>query len=236
MFSVIGQLRGKKDYAAGTRKRLKSLMAPLGRLRDAQIKMLWLQDVVPEGDEPSYRYALSVANDLEKWEKRARAALGRDDASRVSVVSRGKDFPPLTPAELRTLAASLLQARQSDVLALRAKAARESDAAALHRLRLAFKRYRYCAEIFAPLFPRVTADTLERLHAFQTRLGTLHDFDTILADAGHFVASVLRYKGNAVVLSRFRELRHREFRKVQPALSSRGGFVRAVFGDEFALS
>ncbi len=236
LFAVIQTLRGRKDYAAGTQKRLKSLMAPLGRLRDAQIKKLWLERVVPEGDDPSYRYALTVANDLEKWQNRARAVLRGADPSQFAAVLRHKDLVRLTPAELRALATSLLRTRRCDVLALREKAARESDATSLHRLRLAFKKYRYSAEIFAPLFPRVTDETLERLRAFQTRLGNLHDFDTILADAEHFIVSVLGRGGNPAVLSRFREMRRREFRKVQPILSRPDGLARDVFGDEFAPS
>ena len=233
--SVIASLHNRKKAAAGTRKRLQSLMAPLGKLRDAQVKKLWLEKVVPVADEPSYLYALSVSCDLEMWRKRVLGTLRDVDPSRFTDVPGPGDLPDIPPSGLRKVAASMLRDRRRDVESLRAKAAEESDAESLHRLRLAFKKYRYCAEIFAPLFPQVTGNTLERLHSFQTLLGDLHDFDTILTDAEHFLSTVVHCMGDHAVLSRFRDLRHEEFLKLKPILSRADGLAMEVFGNELAL-
>lgn len=233
--SVVASLYRKKFAVAGPRKRLQALMTPLGKLRDAQVKMLWLTKVVPVGDEPTYEYALSVACDLEMWRKRVLVALGNVDSARFTIVPAPRDIPALPTSELCKIAASILRENRREVESLREKAAAESDAESLHRLRLAFKKYRYCAEIFAPLFPEVTGDTLERLHAFQTLLGDLHDFDTILADAEYFLTSVIHCKGDHAVMTRFRKLRHEEFLKLTPILSRPDGLAKNVFGDELAL-
>ena len=233
--SVIASLNEKKISAAGPRNRLQALMDPLGKLRDAQVKMLWLIKEVPVGDDPTYQYALSVACDLEKWRKRVLAELGNVDPARFTIVFAPGSFPAIPTSALCNIAASLLRKKRQDVESLREKAAVESDAESLHRLRLAFKQYRYCAEIFTPLFPQVTGETLERLHAFQTLLGDLHDFDTILTDAEYFLTSVIRCQGDHAVLTRFRKLRHEEFLKLTPILSRPDGLAKHVFGGELAL-
>ena len=75
---------------------------------------------------------------------------------------------------------------------------------ALHRMRLAFKKYRYAAEVLLPLFPKATEETAKRLHAFQTLLGTIHDCDVILAEAASFRRDILGRRRNATLEIAFR--------------------------------
>ncbi|WP_437636027.1 CHAD domain-containing protein [Sorangium sp. So ce854] len=56
-----------------------------------------------------------------------------------------------------------------------------SDGAAMHELRIRFKRLRYSAETFAPLFGERAERTAKSASRLQRRLGQLHDVDEALA-------------------------------------------------------
>jgi CHAD domain-containing protein len=51
----------------------------------------------------------------------------------------------------------------------------------IHRTRLAFKKFRYMAEIVAPAFDELTVDRLLAMHDFQDRMGAIQDLDSLLA-------------------------------------------------------
>lgn len=55
--------------------------------------------------------------------------------------------------------------------------ARTDDPAALHALRIAYKRLRYTSETFADALPLELAALAERAARFQKRLGEIHDLD-----------------------------------------------------------
>jgi len=62
--TVRTALLGPDRRLREARSSLKALMTPLGKLRDAHVKRDWIRNVVPEGDEPSYRYAVKVSGDV----------------------------------------------------------------------------------------------------------------------------------------------------------------------------
>ncbi|WP_155798807.1 CHAD domain-containing protein, partial [Sorangium cellulosum] len=66
-----------------------------------------------------------------------------------------------------------------DVRAL--AAADPGDGAAMHALRIRFKRLRYSAETFSPLFGERAERTAKSASRLQRRLGQLHDVDEALA-------------------------------------------------------
>lgn len=230
---VAASLSGKEAIPGREAKRIRDMMRPLGRLRDAQVKIEWLKRIVPTGDEGTRLYALSVVGDAEKWEGRVRGLLTDSSASRFRPRNLKMKLPDRQEGRLEEKAAALLAAQRRRVESLREKARNEGDAESLHRMRLAFKKYRYSAEVLAPLFPRATARTMRRLHGFQTLLGNLHDFDVLLAEAEEFRQRVLKIESDYVLLPRLREVRHRVFSRLAPLLSSPSAFSQRVFGTEF---
>ena len=62
----------------------------------------------------------------------------------------------------------------------RRRSARPDDSAALHRLRIAYKRLRYTAETFAESLPTDLAALAQPAARYQGRLGDLHDVDVAL--------------------------------------------------------
>ena len=221
--AVREDLLGPDHRLREARSSLKALMVPLGKLRDAHVKRDWIRKTVPEGDEPSYLYAVQVASEVIRWETRVRKLLGARSTRRLRVpLPRGTGGPG-GRLEAAILAPDLLRRLERQVSKHRESALDPTHPEALHRMRLAFKKYRYAAELLLPLFPNATEETSMRLHAFQTLLGTIHDFDVILAEANAFRREILGAAAESDQETAFRHLREEEFRKFREiAGSSRG--------------
>ena len=230
--AVREALLGPDRRLREARSSLKTLMTPLGKLRDAHVKRDWVRKMVPEGDEPSYLYAVRVGSDVLRWESRARERLGARSTRRLRVpLPKGAGGPGVR-IEAAVLAPDLLGRLEREVSKHREAALDPAHPEELHRMRLAFKKYRYTAEVLLPLFPKSTEETEARLHAFQTLLGTIHDFDVILAEARAFRTDILGVSTESVLETAFRRLREeksREFREIAGTPDSLAG----VFGTEF---
>jgi CHAD domain-containing protein len=208
---------------------LKALMSPLGKLRDAHVKRDWIRSVVPEGDEPSYLYSVQVASDVLRWEARVRKRLGAQSTRRLRV-----PFPKGAGGlggqlGAALLAPDLLGRLERGVSNHLTAALDPAHPEALHRMRLAFKKYRYAAEVLLPLFPKATVETAKRLHAFQTLLGTIHDCDVILSEAASFRRDILGLEEECALEIAFRAFREKSFREFRGIAGTAGGLSR-VFG------
>ncbi len=58
---------------------------------------------------------------------------------------------------------------------------RRTDTETIHRMRIAFKTYRYLCELLAPFLPWMTPRRLREMHAWQTRMGDIQDLNVLLA-------------------------------------------------------
>jgi CHAD domain-containing protein len=218
--SVAGELPGRKRLSRGAVNRLKDFMSPLGRLRDAQVKIEWLKKIAPEGDESAYLYSLSVLGDSIAWEGKVRKLLQGVDRKRLSASVDNYRPSPLPRTALRAKALGILGERRREIESLAAESRNEENVEALHRMRLAFKKYRYSVEVLAPVFPAVTEKTMERLHAFQALLGDIHDLDVLLTEAAHFRVRVLEVETESGLEARIRKIRRRKFARLAPFLAS----------------
>jgi len=85
-----------------------------------------------------------------------------------------------------------------------------SQPSTIHRLRLAFKKFRYMAEVVHPLIPDYPASHLERMHIYQSAMGDIQDIEVFLSALDDFSengASSIDSKP----IRRFYEQRHAEF-------------------------
>ena len=229
--TVRTALLGPDRRLREARSSLKALMTPLGKLRDAHVKADWIRNVVPEGDEPSYRYAVQVSSDVLRWESRVRKRLGARSTLRLRVPLPKGTGGLGERLEAAILAPDILGRLEREVSKHREAALDPAHPEALHRMRLAFKKYRYAAEVLLPLFPKATEETARRLHAFQTLLGTIHDFDVILAEACAFRRDILGVAEESTIETAFRRLREEkfpEFREIAGTPDS----LATVFGEE----
>lgn len=232
---VAASISGKEPFPARDRKRMKDLMRPLGKLRDAQVKILWLRKIAATGDEGTYLYALSVRGDADKWANRVRDLLQDCGRTRVRRRKPTLTIPPDSEGNLRERALSVVRKVEESVESVREEARDEANVEALHRMRLAFKKYRYSVEVLAPLFPAVTEKTMKRLHSFQTLLGDLHDLDMLLTEAEHFRRRVLEVKTESGLEARIREIRHKGYLRLAPLIASPETLERRVFATGIRL-
>src|SRR5512135_3338074 len=229
--AVRSALLGPDQRLGEARSSLKALMTPLGKLRDAHVKRDWIGTVVPEGDEPSYRYAVQVASDVLRWESRVRKCLGARSTRRLRVpLPRGAGGLG-ERLEAAILAPDILGRLEREVSKHREAALDPAHPEALHRMRLAFKKYRYAAEVFLPLFPKATEETAKRLHAFQALLGTIHDFDVILAEARAYRRDILGVATEGTIETAFRRLREEKFPEFQ-AIAGTPDSLATFFGEK----
>jgi CHAD domain-containing protein len=227
--AVRDALLGPDRRLREARLPLKALMSPLGKLRDAHVKRDWILSVVPEGDEPSYQYSVQVASDVLRWEARVRKRLGAQSTRRLRLsVPKGAGGPG-GHLGAALLAPDLLGRLERGVSNHLTAALDPAHPEALHRMRLAFKKYRYAAEVLLPLFPKATVETAKRLHAFQTLLGTIHDCDVILSEAASFRRDILGLEEECALEIAFRAFREKSFREFRGIAGTAGGLSR-VFG------
>jgi CHAD domain-containing protein len=229
---VRNALLGADRRLREARLSLKALMPPLGKLRDAHVKRNRIRSVVPKGDEPSYRYALRVASDVLRREARVRVFLGTQSARRLRLPFPKGAGGPGGQLEAAIPAATFLGKLERDVSKHRKAALDPAHPEALHRMRLAFKKYRYAAEVLLPLFPKATKETAKRLHAFQTLLGTIHDCDVILAEAATFRRDILDQEKECALETAFRAFREKSFVEFRGVAGTDDGLSR-VFGTAF---
>jgi CHAD domain-containing protein len=58
--------------------------------------------------------------------------------------------------------------------------------ATIHRVRLAFKKFRYMVEAVHPFLENTPADYLKRLHDYQTSMGDIQDMEVALRELVEF--------------------------------------------------
>jgi CHAD domain-containing protein len=230
--AVRDALLGPDRRLREARLSLKALMSPLGKLRDAHVKRDWIRTVGPEGDEPSYLYSVQVASDILRWEARVRKRLGARSAGRFRLPFPKRVGGRGARLEAAIHAPELLGELEREVLKHRKGALDPAHPEALHRMRLAFKKYRYAAEVLLPLFPEATEETAKRLHAFQTLLGTIHDCDVILAEAASFRRNILGREKECALEIAFRAFREKSFGEFRGTAGKDGGLSR-IFGAAF---
>ncbi len=229
--AVHDALLGPDRRLREPRLRLKALMSPLGKLRDAHVKRDWIRSVVPDGDEASYLYSVQVASDILRWEARVQERLGAESTRRLRIPLPEGTGGPGGRLEAVILAPNLLGRLEREVSKHLVPALDPARPEALHRMRLAFKKYRYAAEVLLPLFPRATEETAKRLHGFQTLLGTIHDFDVILAEAAAFRHGILGLEKECALEAAFREVREKSFREFRDTAGTPDALA-GVFGKE----
>jgi CHAD domain-containing protein len=209
--AVRDALLGPDRDLRAARSSLKALMSPLGKLRDAHVKRDLIRTILPKGDEPSYLYAVLVAGDVQLREEKVGGLLGRKSARRIRV-----PLPRTRTGRGSGPDASVAGSRHLSMLGRAVRKHRKgaldpSNPDALHRMRLAFKKYRYAREVLEPLLPRAARNGGKRLHDFQTLLGTIHDCDVILLDVRSFRDGCLGEKAECALETAVRALRSEKF-------------------------
>ncbi|OLD63616.1 MAG: hypothetical protein AUI47_08640 [Acidobacteria bacterium 13_1_40CM_2_68_5] len=195
-------------------RRARTIRRKLGAQRNACMVLEVLSQISPRLPGYEKRFAAGLKHRLGKT-----SAAGRRAARRKGLPGLRKRLAALLRALRREGAATrsgpapaIDPARA--VAVLRAcREARDGDAEALHRLRIAIKRHRYAMEILAEAGVGGLRPAIREARVLQTHLGDLHDLD-LLIDLVHQEA---HRPGGESLLRRL--LRRRQAERVMSRLS-----------------
>jgi CHAD domain-containing protein len=173
--SVVPHARMQK-----MRRALKNQLDDFDDLRDTQVLLADISEYIHEVPD------LEVFREhLEKKERKyLRAARKMVTSHKTGNLSARVEKTRAMLAELPEdgLAQGLLEAAD-EAYARVANLYRAVDAervATIHKLRIAFKRFRYTVEIIHPLLENFPLDNFERMHAYQAMMGDIQDMEVAL--------------------------------------------------------
>lgn len=178
---VAGLLEGR-GRPLRARRQLKDLIDGFDELRDTQAMQASLDEHLRE--EPSLmalrEHLLAQEQELLLGARRAARGFGRKELKDRLKRLRGRlaeqleapdpDLDPFAPVD-----EAYALVRHCDA------GADPQDTATIHRVRLAFKKFRYRFEIVQPAVPALPPDHAARLHTYQTVVGRVQDAETFLA-------------------------------------------------------
>jgi len=173
------------DSLADLRKAFKKRLEALGDLRDTQVQRQLLKPLWEKFPE---------ARPFKKYLRKCEEQLDVVAARKIGKSKFGSLNKRLKEIEqgLRSCASrtpgtgspgpqqTLLNAAYRRVLLLR-RQVQKSKPATIHRLRIAFKRFRYTAELLQPVLRGITPQTLQRMKDFQDAAGSIQDLAVLLA-------------------------------------------------------
>jgi CHAD domain-containing protein len=175
------------------RKALRSFLKGFNALRDAHIQRMALRKL-----RAAFPSAGMCLRGMQVQERELLRATGRsvrtfDSAGLRAAIAEAEDAllrisinPALASATQAILAGELAAAFARVVR--RRQMLNGTDPTTVHRMRVAFKRFRYSLEILSPLLPWMTADTRSRLNDYQTAMGKIQDTVVLLQGIADFEA------------------------------------------------
>ena len=226
MLDLLAAFR-RHDSLKKTRKVFKKRLDAFDELRDTQVQLAFLKPLCRQFPEAREFHLV-----LQRREQRLIGEL-RHEIKRMKQLRLERRLKALErelrqgPGEksgrsARTLAATALHETFSHVAGLRQRV-RRNNTQTVHRMRVAFKRYRYMSELLQPFFRRLTAKRLREMQAYQTLMGDIQDVEVLISAAKQAVQFVLLPA--QAVRPLLRELRRRRRALIDAFLSAADGLL-----------
>jgi CHAD domain-containing protein len=163
----------------------------LGPLRDVQVQLRSLEKMLPSRPELQGFYG-SLLRRERKLVRRLSTEIGAVKTGKAAKVMRAVmqqvEMGLATP-EMRqekwAQATLAVEAAFNRVLE-RKRAIDPTASASIHRMRVAFKKFRYMVESLAPLLGWVSSKQLKGMDAFQGRMGDIQDAEVLLTSVMTF--------------------------------------------------
>ena len=169
------------------RRSAKGLFDSLGALRDSYVMQEWVKKLGQESDPVTHVLLAHFKKQESDLKQQARRAIKSFDVKQwnqwSSSLPRRAARLPLNSEVFQTLALEKLTAARR----LQSQALKTESDAALHRLRIALKKFRYAVENFLPILHPAWGDDLKRL---QDLLGEVHDLDLLRQTLSQVCADV----------------------------------------------
>ncbi len=210
MLALIEALRGALPHPRlkKLRRDLKLQLDSFDALRDTQVMLADISEHIAQLPELS-----ALQQFLQKREKRLlHSAQKQIEGFQTDAIARRihKTRQMLQNNPSDALSARLLGAVDDayQTVIQRYGLVDPSQPASIHRMRVAFKKFRYMVEVIHPLLPGFPTNLLKRLHDYQTAMGDIQDVEVFLQTHAHFAARHADYDPHPVRL--FYERRHAE--------------------------
>ncbi len=173
------------------RKDLKRLLNALSGLRDIQVQIKTVRTMV--GEFPAMNLFLTLLMVREKhFLGREHSALFDIELGQIEdgIAEAGKALKkvladPILRSAVGAIAEGKLAQAFSRAVQLK-PAALSGKGNRIHRLRIAFKRFRYSVEAMEAMFPNVTPRTLKAMNTYQVRMGSIQDIDVLTANVREY--------------------------------------------------
>ena len=191
------------------RRSIRRRLKDLGAMRDVQVQMGLVETLLP-GFPQLAAFHAALDRRERRLAKRARERLGewslktflrRTDGVLDALIA---GFDPEVDSRVGLRIQSAVEDAHRRVVVVRECVDRRRPET-IHRVRLAFKKFRYMAEIVAPARRDWTPERLEAMRGFQDRMGAIQDAGALL-DA---MAAYRRRTGRTSVLVAENEVRRR---------------------------
>jgi len=165
-------------------KESRKVFRSLGKLRDVQVTVEWVQQLAPESDTLKARILQVLAKEEDAAKTEAAAALSQFDTRRWrrwahSLAKPSAQIPRDSPVFEHLALQRWLEARDAHHHAVHTR-----SRVAWHRVRIALKRFRYTVENF---LPQRYAEWSDGLKLVQDLLGAVHDLDVLRERLGKLV-------------------------------------------------
>ena len=190
LMSTLGILQTLKfdGRLRQARRRLKKQLERFGPLRDVQVQMLAVEERLPSFPELQGLYDQLVKRE-QKLVERLRAQVKGVKTRKVAKALRAtaKQLQATSALQQGQRAAAIHAVEVAfDTVVERRRAIEAADTATIHRMRVAFKKFRYMVEALAPVLEHVTAKRLKAMNTFQDSMGRIQDIETLLANVQAF--------------------------------------------------
>ena len=168
------------------RRRMKHLLDALSALRDVQVQILHVRSLrrrFPDLD--LYRTVLLVREKLMLKQAKTELVEVRVQSIKRTLLEAQEELKdvlgrPAQAGALRPMVMGMMARKFARAAALR-PAASTGNIAAIHRLRVAFKQFRYTVEVLQPVLPAVDQRLLRAMSAYQGRMGAVQDINVLLS-------------------------------------------------------
>jgi CHAD domain-containing protein len=193
-----------RDGGGRERRALRRYLKGFNALRDVHVQLIAVRKL-----QRSFRSLGAYQNSLRLRERQLLRETGRHCGSlktealhgRVQEVQNALLTIGTHPALAAAARAAILGAAAgafARVAAMRQHIAPD-DPRSIHRLRVAFKKFRYILEILSPLLPWVTPGLRKAMNGFQTAMGEVQDNEVFLAAVNAYAALPRRMPGPSLL-------------------------------------
>jgi CHAD domain-containing protein len=206
------------------RRTLKRQLELFGPLRDVQVQLLTIEKMLPSFPELE-EFSQVLAKRERQLKQRLRLELKRLKTGKLrkSIATAASQLAtlPNTPAMRRQHRAEAILAIETafDRVIERKQAITPTDGASIHRMRVAFKKFRYMVEALGPLRGHTTGKQLKAMNAFQGSMGDIQDAEVLLANVQDF-ARVRGTDGELALARALEELSRRRTDLIETFMGS----------------